>query len=210
MASYAYNTEIDINGVKKVLEQPNMSMSPGKHYSFSVGQLAWHLIADESEIIYILICKLSYPQRCAHTCLEELQRTFMAKSGDKAKISKERALDKTCGSLLQKICQKYDNLSEVDKLSSVTLKVESVKLVMQENVDLALQNCVKLESIEKAAEELQQQAGVFKRSAHELKNRMWWKDIKMKLILGSIILAILGIIIGIIVYYAEQAKKASE
>ena len=37
------------------------------------------------------------------------------------------------------------------KLASVTLKVESVKLVMQENVDLALQNCVKLESIEKAA-----------------------------------------------------------
>jgi hypothetical protein len=52
---------------------------------------------------------------------------------------------------LQKICQKYDNLNEIDKLASVTLKVDSVKLVMQDNVDLALQNCVKLESIEKAA-----------------------------------------------------------
>lgn len=52
---------------------------------------------------------------------------------------------------MQKICQKYDNLNEIDKLASVTLKVDSVKLVMQDNVDLALQNCVKLESIEKAA-----------------------------------------------------------
>jgi hypothetical protein len=42
-------------------------------------------------------------------------------------------------------------LNEIDKLASVTLKVDSVKLVMQDNVDLALQNCVKLESIEKAA-----------------------------------------------------------
>ena len=29
------------------------------------------------------------------------------------------------------------------------------------------------------SEELQQQAGVFKRSANELKNRMWWKNIKV-------------------------------
>lgn len=26
-------------------------------------------------LIYILICQISYPQRCAHTALEELQRT---------------------------------------------------------------------------------------------------------------------------------------
>ncbi len=45
VASYSYNTETDLGGVKQVLDQPNMNMSPGKHYSFSVGQLAWHLIA---------------------------------------------------------------------------------------------------------------------------------------------------------------------
>ena len=89
----------------------------------------------------------------------------------------------------------------------MTRKVDTVKLVMQENVDLALQNCVKLESIEKQAEELQQQAGVFKRSAHDLKKKMWWKDMKMKLIIGFIVIAILGIIIGVIAYMAQQNKK---
>jgi hypothetical protein len=48
IASYSYNTETDLGGLKQVLEQPNMNMSPGKHYSFSVGQLAWHLIAGMS------------------------------------------------------------------------------------------------------------------------------------------------------------------
>ena len=76
---------------------------------------------------------------------------FIAKVGDKAQTAKDRGLDRTCGSLLQKLCQKYDNLAEVDKLASVTKKVETVKLVMQENVDIALQNCVKLETIERAA-----------------------------------------------------------
>jgi hypothetical protein len=101
-------------------------------------------------------------------------------------------------------CQKYDNLAEVDKLAAVQKKVESVKLVMQENVDIALQNCVKLETIEKAAEELQQQAGVFKRNANELKKKMWWKNIKMKLIIATIILVILGIIIGVAVAMSKQ------
>jgi hypothetical protein len=42
-------------------------------------------------------------------------------------------------------------LNEIDKLASVTLKVDSVKLVMQDNVDLALQSCEKLEIMEKTA-----------------------------------------------------------
>lgn len=204
VASYSYNTETDIGGVKQVLEQPNMNMQPGKHYSFTVGQVAWHLISDDSGLIYILICKLAYPQRCAHACLEELQRAFVAKVGDKATTAKERSLDKTCASLMLKICQKYDNLAEVDKLAAVAKKVDSVKLVMQENVDLALQNCVKLENIEKAAEELQQQAGVFKRNANELKKKMWWKNMKMKLIIAAIILVILGIIIAVAVTMSKS------
>lgn len=85
--------------------------------------------------------------------------------------------------MLKQIAQKYDNVAEIDKLSAVQKKVDAVKLVMQENVDIALQNCVKLERIEQQAEELQQQAGVFKRNANELKKKMWWKNIKVSLIL---------------------------
>ena len=90
-------------------------------------------------------------------------------------------MDKACKSLFEKLCSKYDNLSEVDTLSGVTAKVESVKLTMQENVEIALQNCVTLESIEEKAEQLQQQAGVFKKTAKDIRKKMWWKNLKMKL-----------------------------
>ena len=71
--------------------------------------------------------------------------------GDKATSARDRALDKTCAALLMKICQKFDNLQEVDKLAAVAKKIETVKLVMPKNVDLALQDCVRVESIERAA-----------------------------------------------------------
>jgi len=203
IASYSYNTDTDISAVKQALEQPNMNLSPGKHYSFNVGQLAWHLISDDQGLIYVVVCAGNYPQRCAHMCLEELQRTFVSKVGDKASTAKERSLDKQSSSFMQKICQKYDNVAEVDKLAAVARKVDTVKIVMQENVDAALQNCVKLESIEKAAEELQQQAGVFKRNANELKNKMWWKNMKMRLIIAAIVLVILGVIIAIVVVMSK-------
>jgi hypothetical protein len=60
-------------------------------------------------------------------------------------------LDKVCGSILQKTCRKYDDLSEVEKSVSVTKEVVTVKLVMQENVELALKNVVK--AIDRAAGE---------------------------------------------------------
>jgi hypothetical protein len=205
VGSFSYNTETELSGVKSVLEQPNVNIIPGKHYSFTVGQVAWHLIQDDNTLIYVLICQQSYPQRVAITCLEELQRQFCSKVDvHKAVTAKDRAFDRNCAPLFQKICSKYDNLAEVDKLSAVSQKVETVKLTMQENVDAALRNCVKLESIEQAAEELQQQAGVFKKNAHELKNKMWWKNIKMWLIIGLIVLVILGIIIGVAVAYSKS------
>ncbi len=45
IASHSYNTETSLDGVKQVLEQPNtMGMEAGKHYTFNVGSLSWHLI----------------------------------------------------------------------------------------------------------------------------------------------------------------------
>ena len=48
IASHANNAKTDLNGVKQALEQSTTTMSPGKHYSFTVASSnAWHLIAGE-------------------------------------------------------------------------------------------------------------------------------------------------------------------
>jgi hypothetical protein len=75
----------------------------------------------------------------------------LAKTGTKSLEVKEKGLDKSSGEMLRKLCEKYDNLAEVDKLAAVMNKVDAVKLVLQENVQVALANCVALDNIEKAA-----------------------------------------------------------
>ena len=46
LGSYCHNNiQTDLNGVKKMLEQPDvMFMTTGKHYSFTIEDVAWHLI----------------------------------------------------------------------------------------------------------------------------------------------------------------------
>ena len=87
--------------------------------------------------------------------------------------------------------------------SEVQDKLNTVKLIMHDNIETALQNCTKLENIELKSEDLQQQAMIFKKSASDLKHKMWWKNMKAKLIVATIIILVLGIITGIIVAYTK-------
>lgn len=48
IASYSYNTETDLGAVKQALEQPQLKLIPGKHYNFTSGELAWHLISGQN------------------------------------------------------------------------------------------------------------------------------------------------------------------
>ncbi len=44
IASHAYNSEADLDAVRKVLEQPSTGeMDAGTHYSIPSGLLSWHL-----------------------------------------------------------------------------------------------------------------------------------------------------------------------
>ena len=82
-------------------------------------------MADAQGRIYIAITSSSYPARVAAQCVDDLSRTFVAKAGEKSlsPSCREKGLDKACKGLFEKLCTKYDNLSEVDTLSGVTAKV---------------------------------------------------------------------------------------
>lgn len=86
------------------------------------------------------------------------------------------------------------------KLEKVQFKVDKVKAVMHENIEMGLQNCVRLENLEEKSEELMQDANVFRNNAKKLRQKMWWKNARIWFIGGG--LAIIAIIILVcMVYY---------
>lgn len=94
-----------------------------------------------------------------------------------------------------------------DTLSVVTNKVEDVKIIMHENIERAAQNCVKLETMDKKAEELMIDAGVFQTNARKLKNKMWWKNVKMWGIVLGIISIVIIIIVCVIYSYSSNSTS---
>ncbi|KAI8909995.1 synaptobrevin [Powellomyces hirtus] len=67
---------------------------------------------------------------------------------------------------------------------------------MQDNINKVMQRGEHLDTLQNKTDDLQNSSLQFKRGANRVRKQMWWKDMKMKLILGAVIAAILIIIIG--------------
>lgn len=127
--------------------------------------------------------------------LQELYKEFIAKCGTEARTAKEGALQKKAKDVLKSTCEKYDDLSKVDKAVSLLGKVDEVKSSMQSNIANMLKNTEAAESLAAKSDQLNEQASVFKKKSNDLKKQMAWKNLKMTLLLGGIIVVILIVIL---------------
>ena len=144
---------------------------------------------------FAVITGLAYPSRVAIQMLQELYQEFYTKYGGEMASAKTDIYTKKAKNALKDICVKYDDLSKVDKTSNVLGKVEEVKSSMQSNIANMLKNTEKAESLAEKSDQLNEQASVFKKRSTDLRKQMAWKDFKMTLILGGIVVIVLIIII---------------
>jgi len=144
---------------------------------------------------YCVITGLGYQSRVAIQFLEELASEFSKTLGEEAKKAKENGLNKKSKTILQAMCKKYEDPTNVDKASKVLNQVDKVKGSMQGNIANMLKNTEQAESLAEKSDQLNEQASVFKKNSKTLKKQMAWKNLKMTLILGGVIAIILIVIL---------------
>jgi hypothetical protein len=83
---------------------------------------------------------------------------------------------------------------EINKVAKVQSQVSEVKSIMMENIEKVLDRGEKLEMLVDKTENLRYQADQFQKSGKALRNKMWWQNIKMKLLV-ALILAIVVVVI---------------
>ena len=83
-------------------------------------------------------------------------------------------------------------------------KVDEVKVQMQDNIADMLNNIEKSESISNQADQLNEQASVFKKKCTQLLKQMRCKNLKMTIIF---VVLIVGVLLVIIIPLVIKSKK---
>jgi len=177
---------------------------------FKVVQSEIHQVVygvDGDGLCLAVITGLKYPSRIAIQMLMELHKTFTNKFGFQFKSATANSLTKKSKPLLVEVCKKYDDLTKVDKGANLLAKVDEVKTSMQGNIAAMLVNSEQAEGLAAQSEQLNEQANVFKKKSTQLKKNMWWKNLKLTILLVLLVVGILAVILVPLILRARKAAK---
>jgi len=179
-------------------DPPSEVNDSSKIGGFKVVQSDIHQIiygADNEGICLAVVVGTKYASRVAIQLLMDIYPQFMDKCASQAKSGTTNSLSKKAKSIFQPMAQKYEDPTKVDKASSLIDKVDQVKSTMSDNIAVMLKNTENAETIAQQSEQLSEQATVFKKKSGDLKKQMWWKNMKMTLILVAVVVGIILIIV---------------
>jgi len=129
--------------------------------------------------------------------LERVKDDFVAKyGGGKAATVAANSLNKEFGSKLKEHMQYcVEHPEEISKLAKVKAQVSEVKDVMMENIEKVLDRGEKIELLVDKTENLHHQAQDFRNSGTKIRRKMWLQNMKIKLIVLAILIALILIIV---------------
>jgi len=175
---------------------------------FKIVQSDTHQIiygADTQGLCLAVVTGLKYPSRTAVQMLTELYPPYSEQFSLQFEAATINALSKQSKSTLSQFCKKYDDSAKVDKASSLNAKVELVKGTMQDNIAAMLRNTEQAESLAERSNQLNEQATVFQKKSKDLRKQMRCKNIKMTIILVSLVVGILVIVLVPLIMRAKRA-----
>jgi vesicle-associated membrane protein 4 len=74
-------------------------------------------------------------------------------------------------------------------------EVDQVKGVMSDNINQAMNNLESTEVLNEKASEMKAQSNMFNKQAKTAKNQMWWKNMKLNIIIAAVVLLIIAYIV---------------
>ncbi|KAI4341613.1 hypothetical protein MLD38_026313 [Melastoma candidum] len=147
--------------------------------------------------VYCVVAVESVGRQIPMAFLERIKEEFSKKyGGGKAAAVAAKGLNKEFGPKLKEQMQYcVDNPEEVSKLAKVKAQVSEVKGVMMENIEKVLDRGEKIELLVDKTENLRSQAQDFRQQGNKMRRKMWLQNMKIKLIVLGIIIALILIIV---------------
>jgi len=150
-----------------------------------------------NEITYLCMTDRQFNRVSAFQFLNEIKNRFVASYGDRAKTAIAFAFNAEFQRVLQQQMESFNTKKGTDeKLAKLRDEVEQVKDIMIDNIDRVLENRERIELLVDRAEILEDSAGRFKKQSTNLKRAMWWKNVKLMLLILCVLVILIYIILA--------------
>ena len=175
--------------------------------SYVYDKHVFHYIVEEG-ITYLCMAD-SQERRIPFAFLEDIKNRFKYSYGDQGRTAIAFQMNEDFGRELQKQMEYYNANPAADNINRVRQQLDEVKGVMVQNIEKVLERGEKIELLVDKTDKLNQQAFKFEKQSKQLKNAMWWRNLKMKLMFAVIVIFILYIICGLACGFGFQCAKSS-
>ncbi|PWA90587.1 vesicle-associated membrane protein [Artemisia annua] len=160
---------------------------------------------------YCVVAKESVGKQISIAFLERVRADFKKRyGGGKADTAVAKSLNKEFGPIMKEHMQYIiEHADEIEKLIKVKAQVSEVKSIMLDNIDKAIDRGENLTNLNDKAENLRDseyvaqillffQAQQFKKAGTKIRRKMWYQNMKIKLVvLGILLLLVLVIWLSI-------------
>ncbi|KAK6913779.1 v-SNARE, coiled-coil homology domain [Dillenia turbinata] len=145
---------------------------------------------------YCIVAKESVGKQLCIAFLERIRADFKKRyGGGKADTATAKSLNKDFGPIMKEHMQDViDHDEEIGKLSKVKAQVSEVKSIMVENIDKALERGENLTALADKTETLRAHAQEFKKQGTQVRRKMWYQNMKIKLVVFGILFLLILII----------------
>lgn len=127
--------------------------------------------------------------------LERIKAEWREKLADKSRTATAHSLDKTFGPRLKfhmEYCETHPE--EMSKVASVQKQVANVQDIMMKNIESVLERGEKIELLVDKTDNLRFQADKFHKTGKQLRSKMWWQNMRMKIIIVIVVIVLILVI----------------
>jgi len=156
----------------------------------------FHYVVDDG-ISYLCLADEEFGRRIPFAFLEDVKNRFKATYGDRGKTALAYGMNADFSRVLQNQMDYYSNNPNADRINRVRGEIDEVKSVMVTNIEKVLERGERIELLVDRTENLNQTAFKFKKSSTQLKRAMWWKNVKIMIILAFVVLVIIYFIVAL-------------
>ena len=156
------------------------------------------VVSRPKSIAVAAVCNIDTSSRAAFvlcdTALAQFERMFPERA---ASLSEAQchAFAETLAESVAKFNAAMAQVADDGRIDKVKRAVEMTKQTVLENIDQALERGAKIDSIVEASADLSENAQAFHRQSVELERTMWFRSVKMRLVIGGVIAVVIVVLV---------------